>query len=265
MGSGFCGRALLTGLVACVIALGFAASALADNTINVTTTSDAPTAGQCSLREAVAYANGTVEGDCASTTQSGTTTINIPGGTYTLSGSGLSLTRNAVLNGAGASSTTISGGNAVQVLNIAASVQVTINGVTISKGNAGNPLSQSCSFFVACPSGPGNNGGGIANAGSLTLINSAVSGNAAGPGFTQTFGFILCGGFPFPDCSSRSGGTGGNGGNGGGIYNNGQLTIQNSMISGNNAGAGSDGGPGATGTGSNASAGSAGGGRRLRR
>ena len=254
-------RRALTGLVVSALLGVSATSAHADSTINVTTTSDAPTAGQCSLREAITYANGTAEGDCAPGTQSGTTTINIPAGTYTLipSNGGLALSRNAILNGAGASSTTISGGNAVQVLSIAASVQLTINGVTISKGNAGNPLS-SCSIFAACPAGPGNNGGGIANAGSLTLVNSAVSGNAAGPGFTQTFGFVLCGGFPFPDCSSRPGGTGGNGGNGGGIYNNGQLTIQNSMISGNNAGAGSDGGPGATGTGSNAGAGSAGGG-----
>jgi CSLREA domain-containing protein len=248
--------ALATFGLLCVVA----GSALGDSTVNVTTTSDAPSAGQCSLREAITYANGTPEGDCAPGTQSGTTTINLPGGTYTLSGSGLSLSRNAVLNGAGASSTTISGGNAVQVLNVAASAQVTINGLTISKGMAGNASASSCGFFAACAAGPGNNGGGIANAGSLTLVNSAVSGNAAGPGFTQTFGFVLCGGFPFPDCTSHSGGTGGNGGNGGGIYNNGQLTIQNSTISGNNAGAGSDGGPGATGTGSNAGAGSAGGG-----
>ena len=62
-----------------------------------------------------------------------------------------------------------------------------------------------------------------------------------------------------PNCPPHAGGTGGNGGDGGGIYNNGQLTIQNSTISGNNAGAGSNGGTGATGTGTMAGAGQPGG------
>ena len=56
------GRAALAALLAAFVMLAFAGSALADSTVNVTTTSDSPTAGQCSLREAVAYANGNAGG-----------------------------------------------------------------------------------------------------------------------------------------------------------------------------------------------------------
>lgn len=246
--------ALATGVLLWCVLVG---SALADSTVNVTTTSDSPTAGQCSLREAVAYANGTPEGDCAPSAQSGTTTINVPAGTYTLSGSGLTLSRNAVINGAGASSTTISGGNALQVLSVVTGVQATLNGVTISKGMAGTPVSCSgVGLFSACASENGNNGGGIANAGSLTVMNAAVSGNVAGPGSTQTFS-LLC--IFLGSCAAHAGGTAGNGGNGGGIYNSGQLTIEDSTISGNSGGAGANGGPGSTASGSATSAGQPGG------
>ena len=67
MGPGPCGQVLLVGrralvaLVACGSLGVFAASALADTTVSVNTTSDAPTAGQCSLREAVLYSDGTAE------------------------------------------------------------------------------------------------------------------------------------------------------------------------------------------------------------
>ena len=214
MGQGFCRRMLLGGrrvlwaLLPCIVLCVYAGSARADTTVTVNTTSDSPSAGQCSLREAVAYADGTVEGDCASTTQSGTTTINIPGGTYTLSGSGLSLTRNAVLNGAGASSTTISGGNAVQVLNIAASVQVTINGVTISKGNAGNPRARAAPSSLRAPAAPATTAAASPTPARSRWSTRRCRATQPGQASPRRSGSSCAAASSTPNCSSRSGGTG---------------------------------------------------------
>ena len=71
-----------------------------------------------------------------------------------------------------------------------------------------------------------------------------MSGNAAGPRSSQTLRVHLSAASLTPIAQPQAGGTAGNGGNGGGIYNNGQLTIKNSTIRGNNAGAGCDGGIG---------------------
>jgi CSLREA domain-containing protein len=70
---------------------------------------------------------------------------------------------------------------------------------------------------------PGGAGGGIVNAGTLTLGGSTVTGNYAGEG-----------GFGLND-------TGGQGGNGGGIVNSGSLAANRSRITANYAGSG---GPG---------------------
>jgi CSLREA domain-containing protein len=79
--------------------------------------------------------------------------------------------------------------------------------------------------FVTQPadSQPAGSGGGILNAGSLTLLDSTVTGNYAGEG-----------GFGLND-------TGGAGGNGGGIDNTGALSVTGGKITGNYAGPG---GPG---------------------
>lgn len=70
---------------------------------------------------------------------------------------------------------------------------------------------------------PGGSGGGVLNAGRLTLSGGAVTANYAGEG-----------GLGLND-------TGGAGGNGGGIANTGTLTVRGSSITGNYAGSG---GPG---------------------
>jgi CSLREA domain-containing protein len=88
---------------------------------------------------------------------------------------------------------------------------LTLDGVTVSNSKAA-PASHN--------SHPGGSGGGIFNAGSLTLSQSTVSGNFAGQG---GFG------------STNPGGTGGNGG---GIDNTGTVTVIGSTISGNEAGTG---------------------------
>ncbi len=268
MGPGFCGQVLLAGrralvaFAACGLMGVYAGSASADTTVAVNTTSDSPSAGQCSLRQAVAYADGTAEPGCAAGLASGTTTITVPAGTYALSSGVLSITANTVINGQGASSTTISGANSAQVFNIAASIQVTLSQVTITGGLSGVP-STGCSGppFFTCPIENGNNGGGIVNSGTLTLDRTVVTGNNASAGTRATgFFFIFCS----PNCAASAGSSAGNGGWGGGIDNKGVLTIANSTISNNSAGQGGDGtnataGEG-TGVGAGANGGSGGGG-----
>ena len=67
--------------------------------------------------------------------------------------------------------------------------------------------------------GNGGKGGGISNAGSMTIVNSTISGNRTGAGGVSA--------------SNAS-----KGGDGGGIANTGTLTVINSTISGNETGAG---------------------------
>lgn len=253
-------RRALSGIATCVLLVGvYAGSARADTTVAVNTASDSPTPGQCSLREAVAYADGTSEPACAPQAASGTTTINVPPGTYTLTGGGLSITANTAINGQGAASTIVDGGNSFQVFNVAINVQVTMSQITITRGESGTTSTgcTSSGFFSSCPAEDGINGGGIANAGTLTLARVAVTGNAASQG-TRPFSFpiLFCFGL---NCPGRDGASAGQGGWGGGIDNTGTLTIASSTISNNAAGAGGDGSDGVSGTGGDAGAGHPGG------
>ncbi len=242
--------ALLAALLAFAATLG-TTSARADVTINVNTTTDDTTAGNgtCSLREAITYADGTAEADCAAGTATGTTTINLPAGHYVIANGTLSITGATVIKGSGASNTTIDANGTTQVLNVGAAANLMLRGVTVTGGASGLvPCTGMFCFQMARAGAPG---GGISNAGSLTLSGSTVSNNLASAGSS---GVLLC--FIGSACPGRSPAAGGNGG---GIYNNGgRLTISSSTISGNKtAGAAggdassatntSNGGPGGTG------------------
>jgi CSLREA domain-containing protein len=242
--------ALLAALLAFAATLGTTA-ARADVTINVNTTTDDTTAGNgtCSLREAITYADGTAEADCAAGTATGTTTINLPAGHYVIANGALSITGATVIKGSGASNTTIDANGTTQVLNVGAAANLMLRGVTVTGGASGLvPCTGMFCFQMARAGAPG---GGISNAGSLTLSGSTVSNNLASAGSS---GVLLC--FIGSACPGRSPAAGGNGG---GIYNNGgRLTISSSTISGNKtAGAAggdassatntSNGGPGGTG------------------
>ena len=275
-------------------------TALGASTVTVTTTSDAVQAdGVCSLREAALYANGTAEPDCALAPASGTTTIVVPAGTYTLGGRPLTLTGSATLNGAGATTTTITAAGASQVFVVSSTARATISDVTVTGGSTGAV----CGGGMCGLGQPvfGLPGGGIANDGTLSLARVIVTGNrtAAGAinGQCQSANPAGgCGGGNGGDGAGisngqtgtltiaastitgnttgagaaadhgppdQSPGTSGRGGNGGGISNAGTLTITNSTIAGNTTGAGADGTPGAdapvNADGGNASTGAAGG------
>ncbi len=261
-----------------------AGPARATATIQVNTTADETSTGNgtCSLHEAVLFADGTPESDCAPGTATGATTIVLPAGHFILDIAGtLTLSRTTVLNGAGAGSTIIDAAGHGQIFSVQASADVTINGMTITGGVSGLtpcPPMAPVSCFTAATNGlPG---GGLANAGTLALNNDLITGNLASAGSSHSGvlngspapggagGGIANTGMltitdsaitqnmtasnpgddePLPG-SGAPGGDGGASGAGGGIANSGTLVVTGTTIAGNSTGPGGDGGDGAPGT-----------------
>src|SRR3954471_8520761 len=172
-----------------------AASTAGAATITVSTESDAP--GACSLREAISSANSdSPVGACAA--GSGPDTIALPAGRYELTVPGadedanatgdLDVTSDLTIAGSGASRTTISAGRIDRVLSVAAGATASIDGVTITDGQSpGGATAQDVHGFLGAAAtakagAAGENGGGILNAGSLTVTSSVITGNATGPG-----------------------------------------------------------------------------------
>jgi hypothetical protein len=116
----------------------------------------------------------------------------LSGQTITLTSGELLLNKNLTITGPGAGSLTVSGNNASRVFEVAGGATDSVSGLTVSNGRAAPQ------------------GGGILNAGTLTLGNATLSGNLVhGGGGDLDFG--------------------------GGIYNSGTLTVQNSTVTGNEA------------------------------
>ncbi len=222
-------------VMAVVCVLVFATPAMADSTVTVSTTNSASTTA-CTLPDAVDYADGLGEPNCAPGLQSGTTTIVVPASAsdYTVT-STLDVAAPTIIQGAGAADTVISGGGTVEVFDTSSTV--TISGVTITDGATGDSTA-GCSRLEGCPEEPGLPGGGISNTGTLTLTDDVVSHSTTAAGVVPTE-ITAC----FSGCNGASAGSGGNGG---GIYNDGALTITGSTINDNSAGAGGNGTAGTT-------------------
>lgn len=160
--------------------------------------------GACTLRAAIQEANALAGAD----------TITLPAGTYTLSLVGadedaaatgdLDITADLTINGGGANVTSIDAAGIDRVFDVVYPATVVLSGLTVTGGEV-----------------TADNGGGIANAGNLTLADSTLSDNQA----TGDDGGLAGGGF------------------GGAVYNTGVLTVTNSTLSSNQAagGAGADG------------------------
>jgi hypothetical protein len=108
-------------------------------------------------------------------------------GTITLATRELAISKNLTIAGPGAGIMTVSGNNESRVFDIAATYSVHISGLTIANGMVVD-----------------DSGGGIDNAGALTLTDSTLSGNSSD-------------------------------GSGGGIYNSGTLTVTSSTLAHNSA------------------------------
>ena len=250
-----------TGVLATVlaaVAMATGATSAEAATIDVTTTTDsAAAAGQCSLREAIAAVNtpGSLVGDCAmaddqsNTIVLGPDTYQLtikPTGTDDQTTGDLDVTGTTPLaiQGAGMNATTISAtGLGDRVLDVSLKATVTIEDLTLTGGHApdgaagkdgvnGDPSGGS----PPTAGGNGAPGGGILNAGTLTIQDAALTDNTAGSGGRGGVGQTL-----------EQGAGGGNGGAGGGIENTGGLTVTDATVSGNAAGDGGTGGAGGAG------------------
>src|SRR3990172_2832229 len=160
-----CGRLCAVLAAVCLLLLAGDRPAAAAN-FTVTKTADTADGvcnpADCSLREAIIAANASPGAD----------TITLPAAIYILTIAGanedaaatgdLDITGDLTINGAGAATTIIDGGDLDRVFHVL-SATVSISGVTIRNGS----------------SEPYYNGGDIYSTGALTLTNSTVSSNTA--------------------------------------------------------------------------------------
>jgi hypothetical protein len=172
---------------------------------------------------------------CIANANSGDTIMFSPGftGTITLT-SGLTISTNLTITGPGASSLTVNGNQQDTVFTINSGVTASISGLTITGGAAsgggGGILNGGGTLTLVNTTVTGNSatdsGGGINNGGTLTLVNTTVTRNST-PGDSGIFnnGTLTLVNTTVTGNSS--------GGDGGGIFNNGTLTLANSIVEGN--------------------------------
>lgn len=196
------GRAALVALaLSCRVSVAGAATIPVDSTADDTLVN-----GNCTLREAVIAANTDTAVD-ACPAGSAADVITVPAGTYVLTQTGageegaatgdLDLHDDVAIQGAGAASTIIDGNLSDRVFDVApgaTGATVALTGITIR--NAGS-LSGT---LIA--------GGGIQNAGTLSITDSVITGNTASSTATAL---------------------------GGGLWSTGTLLLTNSTVSGNAA------------------------------
>jgi hypothetical protein len=154
-------------------------------------------------------------------------------GTITLTSGELAIAKNLTITGPGANTLTVSGNHPSRVFEIATSFTVNISGLTIADGsvtgttNGGGIFNAGTLTITASTdrNNSGFNGGGILNGGTLTVTDSTLSGNSANGGGGI---FNLSGGRATVTNSTLSGNSAR--GPGGGIYNPnfGTLTVTSS-------------------------------------
>jgi uncharacterized repeat protein (TIGR01451 family) len=208
-------RWFLTCFLASVVLLFIAMSGSASAAnIVVNSLADPGAAGQCTLRKAIGNANADggagTSADCAAGTGADTITFSVAG-TITLGSTLPTITDVDGLTIDGGSVVAISGNHSVTAFIVNSGASLTLENLTVKDCNAG--------IFT---------GGGIANGGTLTIINSTLSGNSASEG-----GAICCGTITITNSTL----SGNSATIGGGVYNSnaGTLTITNSTLSGNSA------------------------------
>src|SRR5215213_5071628 len=235
--AGFISR---SGVLAIVLAAALPATASA-TTIYVSGNGDGIAAGGgCTLREAIQAANANAAvNECPA--GAGTDTVVLGAGTFKLSVAGagedahargdLDLLSDMTVRGAGAGRTTIDADGVDRVLQVQSGRTVTLDRLTLNGGRARDGQDGSGLLTTGEDGSPGEGGGGILNAGTLTVTGSDVTGNAAGAGGHGGTGAGIFG----PEPSGAPGGNGGDG-DGGGILSTGPLTVERSAVTSNSAG-----------------------------
>jgi hypothetical protein len=205
--------------------------------VNTTSNLLVPGVGLFSLPEAIALADTIASGN-ASITFDGTAFNTLK--TITLAGAQLELsntTGTETITGP-AAGVVVSGGGNSRVFQIEDGVTASISGLTIiggsTTGNGGGIANAGVLTVSECTiSGDtaGTNGGGISDYGMLNVYNSTISGDSAenGGGIANTGGGTLT-----VSKSTINSDSAGN--DGGGIANTGSLTVSDSTISGDSAG-----------------------------
>jgi hypothetical protein len=130
--------------------------------------------------------------------------------------SGLTISTSLTILGQSASGLTINGNQQGTVFTIDSGVTASISGLIITGG--------------ATSGGGGGGGGGINNSGTLTLVNTTVTGNSA----TGELGGGIYNGGTLTLVNTTVTGNSTNA-DGGGIYNGGTLTLVNTTVSGNSS------------------------------
>lgn len=165
--------------------------------------------------------------------------------------SALTIDRDVTITGLGAANLAISGNNATQIFSVPSGVTASISGLTIENGQAGvliangetagsgggilnaGRLTLSNDTFSGNSTGQIGVGGAIANAGgSLTLHNDLFTGNSAefGGGIDNLQGTATLADVTFQDNSASY--------DGGGIANSGTMIVDGATITGNTGGGG---------------------------
>src|SRR3954451_24098727 len=241
-------RRLRLEVVAGALALGLViAPAASAATIAVTDGGDGPAATGCTLRDAILATNtDAAHGACKPGSGSDTIEFKVPAVTLSVAGPAedagatgdLDVTGTLTVKGR-TGGTTIDAAHVDRVLDVHAGARVTVQDVTLTGGLAPPGRDGSGQFGGQGSSGlAGESGGGVRNAGTLTLRRVVITGNATSHGGT---GATAAG----PDVATQwIGGLGGGGGDGGGGASSGALTVSGSVVSGNVTGPGGAGGDG---------------------
>ncbi len=243
----------LHGLLVAVLAAGMTLSLRTSGVaraavLTVTTSTDELNAdGDCSLREAIRAANTDTAVDACGA-GSGSDTLLIPAGTYTLTLTGapedaaasgdLDLLQPVTLVGAGVNVTIIDGNATDRVLHVLAQ-GVSLNTLTIRNGNSGSNNAAGIQIVngsvtgaqIAVTGNSGNIGGiHVGSDASLTLLESVVAENSG-----ASAGGIFVSGSGVAVLDRTLVATNTVSFDGGGVWSSGDVTVINSTISGNTA------------------------------
>jgi CSLREA domain-containing protein len=198
--------------------------------------------GTCTLRAAIMKANHYPGGGVTILVPAGTYTLTIPSDVFPdgEADGDLNITNTVTLVGAGAGRTIIDGNQLDRVFTIESLGVVSISGLTVRGGAAGNvggglqnngTLTLNDDVFTGNRSSNGSAGGGLANSKRLvashTIIEDNVTNGNAGGVYNDTGASLQ-----FTDSIIRDNQTF-NGGWGGGLVNDGALTLTGSLVQGN--------------------------------